>query len=969
MKKFYLLISLLFVVMCSNAQLLTEPFNYTAHPTNGIGQQSNSTWIKVNTGDSILVTAGNLTYSGLPASTGNKVSFDGGGTDYYRIFAAQTTGNIYYSFVLNVSALGSLDATGGYFTSLIQAASTTSFGASVWTRLSTTAGRYNIGISTRSNSTVSWLATDLVPGTSYFVVADYEIISGTANDVSKIWLNPALGGTEPAANATAVVGTDLGAVGVERVLLRQDSDPETPFIEMDELRVGSNWASVTPSAAVPTLSASALTGFGNVCINTTSAANSFTITGSNLTTANITVGALAGFTYSTTVGGTYTSTLSLTQPGGSYSQQIFVKFTPTAVQSYNGNIPISGGGTSGAINVAATGAGINSVPTVVSGIATSITQNSATVAGSVSSNGCTALTANYGIEYSTINGFANGSGTPVVSTNISGGNFTSSLTGLNPSTTYYYHAFASNASGTGYGTQQSFTTASLSPTITASPLASFGNVCINTVAGPNSFSISGANLTTANINIGALAGYTYSTTASGTYTTTLTLVQPGGSYSQQIFVRFSPTVVQSYNGNIPVSGGGTTGTVNVAATGAGVNSAPTVVTGTPATGITQTSAVAPGSITANGCSAVTVYGIEYSPTPGFPNGTGTAVNSTNLSVNNYSSSLTGLTPSTIYYYRAYASNSGGTGYGAIQSFTTAAPTIATGTLTPFGSVCINTSPAPASFTITGVGLSTANVTVGPLAGYTFSTTAGGIYTPTLTFTQPGGAFAQTVFVKFTPTAVQSYDGNIPVSGGGASVSNVSVVGSGVNTLPTVTTGPATDITTFSAWMTGSIANNGCSAVSAYGIEYSGINGFLNGNGIKVPATNLTGGNFYSTVTGLVQGATYYFKAYATNAGGTSYGLQRSFTVAPIASEFKLYPSPVSRGTEIRITVDSLIKPGYYGLQFYNSTGQMVYQKDMNVQADFINQSFMIPASLQPGIYRAYLVNFEKKIGLRTILIQ
>ena len=57
-----------------------------------------------------------------------------------------------------------------------------------------------------------------------------------------------------------------------------------------------------------------------------------TITGSNLTAANVTVGALTGFTYSTTAGGTYTSTLSLAQPGGAYSQQIFVQFTPTLVQ-------------------------------------------------------------------------------------------------------------------------------------------------------------------------------------------------------------------------------------------------------------------------------------------------------------------------------------------------------------------------------------------------------------------------------------------------------------------------------------------------------------------------------------------------------------------------------------------------------------------------------------------------------------
>ena len=105
----------------------------------------------------------------------------------------------------------------------------------------------------------------------------------------------------------------------------------------------------------PSLSASALTSFGNVCTSSTYGPNTFTITGSLLTTANVTVSSLSGYTFSTTVDGSYASSLSLTQPGGSYSQAIYVKFSPTTVQSYNGSIVVSGGGASN-INVAASGA-------------------------------------------------------------------------------------------------------------------------------------------------------------------------------------------------------------------------------------------------------------------------------------------------------------------------------------------------------------------------------------------------------------------------------------------------------------------------------------------------------------------------------------------------------------------------------------------------------------------------------------
>ena len=114
----------------------------------------------------------------------------------------------------------------------------------------------------------------------------------------------------------------------------------------------------------PSLSVSPTSiAFGNVCINTTAGPLNFVINGTNLTNANVTVAALNGYTYSTTSGGTYTSSLSLSQGGGSYSQTIYVKFTPTAVQSYNGNIVVGGGGASN-VNESVTGSGVTGTQTV-----------------------------------------------------------------------------------------------------------------------------------------------------------------------------------------------------------------------------------------------------------------------------------------------------------------------------------------------------------------------------------------------------------------------------------------------------------------------------------------------------------------------------------------------------------------------------------------------------------------------------
>jgi hypothetical protein len=869
MKKLYFLFILFTVSISSNSQILTEDFNYAA------GQLlTNNGWTAhsgVGT-NAITVTAPGLTYAGHPGSgIGNAVTMTTNGEDDNKTFTSISSGNAYFSFLINVSAA---TATGDYCVGLLQNA--TIFPYRVYIKTDGASGFF-FGVS-KANGVIVYETTSRSFLTTYFIVGKYTFNTGTTtDDVLNLWVNPALGGAETAATIPNVTGTSTDGTSISAVYLRQGGATLASTQQVDAFLAGTTWAQVTPSgAASPILTATALTAFGNVCINTTAGPNSFTITGTTLTAANVTVGALAGFTYSTTAGGSYTNTLSLTQPGGAYSQQIFVRFTPTLVQSYNGNIPVGGGGAS-SINVAATGAGVNTIATVTTGAASAITTTTATLAGTIPANGCSAVTA-YGVEYSTTAGFPNGTGTPVASTNLSGINFSSNVIGLSAGTVYYYHAYATNNGGTAYGNEQTFTTVA-GPALSASTLTGFGNVCINTTTGPNSFTITGSNLNTTNVTVGALAGFTYSTTAGGTYTTTLSLTQPGGAFSQQIFVRFNPTLVQSYNGNIPVGGGGAS-TVNVAATGAGVNSVPTVTTGA-ASAITTVTATLAGTIPANGCSAVTAYGVEYSTTLGFPNGSGTPVPSTNLSGINFSSNVAGLVPNTVYYYHAYATNAAGTGYGNEQTFTTLAltPTLNATALTAFGNVCVNTTVGPNSFTINGSALNTTNITVGPLSGFTFSTTAGGTYTASLSLTQPGGTYTQAIFVRFTPTLVQSYNGNIPVGGGGAASVNVAAAGAGINTTATVTSGAASAITSISATVAGTIPSNGCSAVTAYGIEWSLINGFPNGSGTAVPSTNLAGINFSSGLTGLAASTTYYYKAYATNNGGTAYGAQGSFTTA------------------------------------------------------------------------------------------
>ena len=232
--------------------LLYDGFNYTPSATNGINVQSSGAWFNANTGDSILVTANSLSYTGLAASIGNKVAFDGTGVDNYRVFSPQTTGTVYASCILNLSSLGTMNGTGTYVLNFIEPASTSAYGGCLWLKASATAGKYLIGISNRSStSPITYTTVDMNLNQSYFIVFSYEIIAGLANDVTRMWINTTqFGGTAPVSTLTATGGTDLGTAGIGRILLRQPATTlPAPFVEFDEIRVGTTWADVTPCAS------------------------------------------------------------------------------------------------------------------------------------------------------------------------------------------------------------------------------------------------------------------------------------------------------------------------------------------------------------------------------------------------------------------------------------------------------------------------------------------------------------------------------------------------------------------------------------------------------------------------------------------------------------------------------------------------------------------------------------------------
>lgn len=95
---------------------------------------------------------------------------------------------------------------------------------------------------------------------------------------------------------------------------------------------------------------------------------------------------------------------------------------------------------------------------------------------------------------------------------------------------------------------------------------------------------------------------------------------------------------------------------------------PPVILTTAATAITGTSATIGGTVTSDGGAAVTSRGLVWGTSPG----SSTFSTTTGAGTGTFSTNFTGLSLATTYYVRAYATNSIGTSYGNLISFTTLA---------------------------------------------------------------------------------------------------------------------------------------------------------------------------------------------------------------------------------------------------------------------------------------------------------
>jgi hypothetical protein len=683
------------------------------------------------------------------------------------------------------------------------------------------------------------------------------------------------------------------------------------------------------------------TGFGAV-ISFTTPVMAPTVTTSSATSLTMTTGVLTGygnpngdattgwFRFSTASPGTCNDSFGTRAPamGGSalgsgtsnasFSQPI-TGLAPATTYYYCALAANSVGTALGAVQTFIT----PSTPTVVTASATSVTTNSANLNGA--GNPSRASTVGW-FRYSTTNPGACddkfGSRAPVTSGTYLGSDiydqpYSQSITGLSPATTYYFCAIVSSTEGTAFGAVMVFTTsAPATATTAAATSAAPTTATLNGSGNPNGAS--------------ATAWFRYSTTSPGTCNDTFGIRTPssGGASlgSGTASVAFGqpitgllPGVTYYFCALVSNAYGTGMGAVMSFTTPAG----PPTVTTDYASGITTN---LNGSANPNGAATTGWFRIATS-SPGTCNDTfGTrlpAASGTALGAGSgfvaYANPAPGLVPGTTYYYCAIASNSVGTSFGIIRSFTAPMPpTVATLAATP---VTATTA------TLNGSSNPNGNSTIG---WFRYSTSSPGTCNdvfgtraPVSSGTSLGSGTASTPFAE--PIA-----GLAPATTYYFCAMALSAYGTALGSVLSFTTPPASSIVkpTDPAPIVTTVRKVTTVAASALAADSAVLNGTANPSGVEMTgwfrysptahstcndtfgsrapvngAAALGSGSapvdFSQSVTGLLPGTTYYFCAVAAGADGPSFGEVLSLTTraAPPAVKTNA-PTDVLGGTAI-----------------------------------------------------------------------
>jgi uncharacterized protein (TIGR02145 family) len=309
-----------------------------------------------------------------------------------------------------------------------------------------------------------------------------------------------------------------------------------------------------------------------------------------------------------------------------------------------------------------------------------------------------------------------------------------------------------------------------------------------------------------------------------------------------------------------------------------------VLSTTSVTNLTTTTAVSGGIIIADGGATILANGVCWNTTLNPSTDDSKTVDP--IGNAQFVSSISGLTASTTYHIRAYATNSVGTAYGADISFTTLGevPTVTT---------LAATNLAPASATLNG----TVN------ANY-LSTTVSFEYGLTTNYGQIATASQSPVTGNSLTNVSADISGLTPCTTYHYRAKAVNSVGteygsdiqfSTLGQVPSVTTLDATDITTTSSTLNGTVNANYLSTVVTF--EYGLTTNYgSTTTAIQNPVMGNTSTIVSAGITGLSLGTSYHFRIIGVNTLGTTYGSDKIFSTTDIPALNTKHASALTTST-------------------------------------------------------------------------
>lgn len=273
------LLTFLLFVGTLNAQTF-ESFNFSGALSENGWTRHSGTLGQFQTLETPSDAGNSLYFSNLASSAGNRTTYVSGNTEDINKAITGISGTGYLSFLLNVSNTTGLSPTGDYFTGFgaTAGASVTIFAPRLFIKAGVTPNTFQLGIqnTTGGTPTQTYDPIEYPTGTTVFVVV--KLNASVSPIEASLFVNPTPGSIEGTSSAFNASGTST-FTNFSSVFFRQSGNASsgTGNLQVDEIRVGSTWESVTPEFTCNTAATISVESCGSY--TTPSSNNTYTTSG------------------------------------------------------------------------------------------------------------------------------------------------------------------------------------------------------------------------------------------------------------------------------------------------------------------------------------------------------------------------------------------------------------------------------------------------------------------------------------------------------------------------------------------------------------------------------------------------------------------------------------------------------------------------------------------------------------------